>query len=73
MVHRAPQHARTAAALIVAAVRAAFAPIPVRSRDTIYVITCSAHDAGQLAISVEHAPAPGWSRLRWRVASRLDG
>jgi hypothetical protein len=129
----------TAAALIAAAVWAAFAPIPVGSRDAVYVIprgtaarlaagqsakpfparmrftigvrdrlvlrndddqaqsfgpilippgttyrvpfsapatfdfACSAHDAGQLTIIVEHAPSSGWSRLRWRVASLLDG
>ncbi len=33
-----------------------------------YQFACSLHVSGQLSIIVEPAPAPGWERLRWRVA-----
>lgn len=32
---------------------------------------CSAHQDGRVAIVVERAPAPGWARLRWRLAEAL--
>jgi hypothetical protein len=42
------------------------------SAPATFDFACSAHDAGQLSIIVERAPAPGWSRLRWRLVSPLD-
>ena len=34
-----------------------------------YQFACTLHVSGQLNVIVEPAPAPGWQRLRWRLAS----
>ena len=34
-----------------------------------YEFACTAHLSGQLTVVVDPAPAPGWARLRWRVAA----
>jgi hypothetical protein len=36
---------------------------------TSYQFACSLHVSGQLSVVVQPAPAPGWERLRWRVAT----
>ena len=33
-----------------------------------YLFACSLHVSGQLTVRVEPSPAPGWERLRWRLA-----
>ena len=33
-----------------------------------YQFACSLHVSGQLTVVVEPSPAPGWERLRWRIA-----
>lgn len=33
-----------------------------------YQFACSLHVSGQLMVLVEPTPAPGWERLRWRIA-----
>lgn len=33
-----------------------------------YLFACSLHVTGQLTVIVEPSPAPGWERLRWRLA-----
>lgn len=33
-----------------------------------YQFACSLHVSGQLTVLVEASPAPGWERLRWRIA-----
>lgn len=33
-----------------------------------YLFACSLHVSGQLTVIVEPPPAPGWERLRWRIA-----
>jgi hypothetical protein len=33
-----------------------------------YQFACSLHVSGQLIVLVEPSPAPGWERLRWRIA-----
>jgi hypothetical protein len=33
-----------------------------------YQFACSLHVSGQLTVVVEASPAPGWERLRWRIA-----
>jgi hypothetical protein len=33
-----------------------------------YQFACTLHVSGQLIVLVEPAPAPGWERLRWRIA-----
>ena len=35
---------------------------------TSYQFACSLHVSGQLSVVVQPNPAPGWERLRWRVA-----
>jgi hypothetical protein len=30
---------------------------------------CTAHASGQMTVIVEASPAPGWQRLRWRLAN----
>ena len=30
---------------------------------------CTAHASGQMTVVVQDAPAPGWPRLRWRLAA----
>ena len=37
-------------------------------RPTDFELACSVHPSGKLTISVTEAPAPGWARLRWRLA-----
>jgi hypothetical protein len=32
-----------------------------------YLFTCSAHASGQITITVDPNPTPGWQRLRWRA------
>ncbi len=32
---------------------------------------CTAHASGQMSVIVEAAPAPGWQRLRWRLANAM--
>jgi hypothetical protein len=32
---------------------------------------CTAHASGQMSVIVEAAPAPGWPRLRWRLAHAM--
>jgi hypothetical protein len=58
-----------------------FGPIQLRPQQTYRVpfqvaatfdFACSAHADGQVAIVVEHAPAPGWARLRWRLTRIAD-
>jgi hypothetical protein len=58
----------------------AFGPIQLRPGQTYRVpfqvpatfdFACSVHEDGQVAIVVERPPAPGWARLRWRVAEAL--
>jgi hypothetical protein len=41
--------------------------MPFRQAST-YQFACSLHVSGSLSVIVEPAPAPGWDRLRWRVA-----
>jgi hypothetical protein len=45
--------------------------VPFRAAAT-FDFACSAHEDGQLTIVVERNPAPGWSRLRWRMAGLLS-
>ena len=33
-----------------------------------YQFACSLHVSGMLTVLVEPPPAPGWQRLRWRIA-----
>lgn len=33
---------------------------------------CTAHASGQMSVIVEAAPAPGWQRLRWRLANAIQ-
>jgi hypothetical protein len=58
----------------------AFGPIQLRPGQTYRVpfqvpatfdFACSVHEDGEVAIIVEGVPAPGWARLRWRVAEAL--
>jgi hypothetical protein len=42
--------------------------MPFRQAAT-YQFACTLHVSGQLNVVVEPAPAPGWQRLRWRLAS----
>lgn len=32
-----------------------------------YQFACSAHSSGQMTVTVEPTPAPGWERLAWRA------
>lgn len=41
--------------------------MPFRQAST-YQFACSLHVSGQLIVRVEPSPAPGWQRLRWRIA-----
>jgi len=41
--------------------------MPFRQAST-YQFACSLHVSGQLIVRVEPSPAPGWERLRWRIA-----
>ena len=41
--------------------------MPFRKAAT-YQFACTLHVSGQLNVIVEPAPAPGWERLRWRLA-----
>jgi hypothetical protein len=41
--------------------------MPFRQAST-YQFACTLHVSGQLIVLVEPAPAPGWDRLRWRIA-----
>ena len=41
--------------------------MPFRQAAT-YQFACTLHVSGQLSVIVEPAPAPGWERLRWRLA-----
>ena len=37
-------------------------------RAASYQFACSLHVSGQLSVIVDPSPAPGWERLRWRIA-----
>ncbi len=37
-----------------------------------FQLACSAHADGQVTVTVEPAPSPGWARLLWRAHSVLD-
>jgi hypothetical protein len=41
--------------------------LPFRVAST-YQFACSLHVSGTLNVVVQPAPAPGWERLRWRIA-----
>ena len=41
--------------------------LPFRQASS-YQFACSLHVSGQLTVVVEASPAPGWERLRWRIA-----
>jgi hypothetical protein len=34
---------------------------------SIYRFACTAHASGQMTVTVDEGPAPGWERLAWRV------
>ena len=42
--------------------------MPFRQAST-YQFACSLHVSGQLSVIVAPTPAPGWQRIRWRLAS----
>ena len=37
-----------------------------------YQFACTAHANGQMTVTVEPAPQPGWQRLAWRARSLMD-
>lgn len=36
-----------------------------------YQFACTAHSSGQMTVTVEEGPAPGWERLAWRARTLL--
>ena len=42
-------------------------------KPSTYQFACTAHLSGQLVIVVDPAPAPGWARLKWRIAALAAG
>jgi hypothetical protein len=37
-----------------------------------YQFACSASQGEHIVVTVDRAPGPGWTRLRWRIARLLD-
>ena len=36
-----------------------------------YQFACTAHSSGQMTVTVEEGPAPGWERLAWRTRALM--